>query len=420
MTTTSAKIIKASVSNRFICPYCATETKIQVSGKQGRHICTQCDHRLFLSKAKHEQKILILLALGIILFIGSNLFDFLHIDLFILEHSARLLTGVAVLVNNHQHLLAVLIFLTLFFIPLIQLATLSFVMVCKKLNQKPPGLRQALGFLSHAGEWNMLDIFLLAILVTSAKLGQSASLTPGIGLFCFMGLMLMLFSMHFILDIPALWRWYKNTNQFDIDNEENEKFFYPCSTCYAVVGKKLWQTNRKCPRCGHKIKAPSENNNAKILLLIIAATLVYVPALLLPMLSKASFGKVSTDSLLSGLSYLATEGMWLTAFIVFVASIIIPIFKLVVLSYLLFSVRRGQYQHQKRQQNLLKFIRFIGRWSMIDVFVITVLAALVQFNFILEVRPEIGALAFATTVLLTMVAARSFNACLIWKGSKLA
>ena len=131
-------------------------------------------------------------------------------------------------------------------------------------------------------------------------------------------------------------------------------------------------------------------------------------------LSIVRFGRAEPSTIFSGVRELVEGGLWPLAIIVFLASIAVPLIKLTGLTWFLLAIRRGFTQQVRARTRLYRFIEGIGRWSNIDVFMISILTSLVQFGTLSRVEAEPGAVAFAAVVLLTMLASRSFDARLMW------
>jgi len=261
----------------------------------------------------------------------------------------------------------------------------------------------------------MLDIFMVGVLVTIVKLGESATLIPGIGLFSFACLIVTLIVINQHVNFSALWNDYNSNNYFA---SRTDRELFSCNTCKATIGLSLIEEERSCPRCLSKVYSRIRYSVQKTTALLITAIILYIPALALPIMTVTSFGRQSQDTILSGIIYLFADGLWFIGSVVFVASILVPILKLLTLAYLLWSVRQNHQAHQQIRQRLFKLTEFIGRWSMIDVFVITLLVALVQFGIIMSIRPEPAALAFAAVVILTMIAVETFDPRLLWDNTK--
>jgi paraquat-inducible protein A len=148
--------------------------------------------------------------------------------------------------------------------------------------------------------------------------------------------------------------------------------------------------------------------------LLIAAYILYIPANLMIMMETGTLISYRTDTIMSGVMHLWHNGNPGIAVIVFVASILVPLFKLLVLTLLLVSVRRGSTWGIKHRIQLYRIVELVGRWSMLDIFVVTLLAALVQIQAFATVRAGTASIAFGAVVVLTMFAAMEFDPRLMW------
>lgn len=397
--------------NTIACIDCGFVNECPELESGEKYTCQRCRHTLHSLKKNWEVRITALILTCVILFICSNLFTFLSVEAGFKAQSANLLSGVLALINNEQVILALLVLITIFVFPLIELLALSYVFITLKLNKKPPGIRLCLKFLVHSRAWNMLDIFMVGVLVTTVKLGESATLIPGIGLFSFALLIVSLIIINLHLNFHSLWNWYCAENYFAASDD---KALFACKTCRASIGQSLIDRHTPCPRCKASVPSRTPHSLQKTTALLITAAILYVPALALPIMTVSSFGQQSQDTILSGVIYLFSDGLWFIGTVVFVASILVPIMKLLSLAYLLWSVHYKRQTHPYARHILFKLTEFIGRWSMIDVFVITLLVALVQFGIIMNIRPEPAALAFASVVILTMIAVETFDSRLLW------
>lgn len=187
-----------------------------------------------------------------------------------------------------------------------------------------------------------------------------------------------------------------------------------CGKLVKLAKEKDAQSEQHCPRCHAPIHQRYPNSISTTWALVIASFLLYIPANTLPVMTVVMLGQGTSDTIISGVIHLIEADMWPLALIVFVASILVPVLKLTILTGLLISVRqKSQWRNQDRSR-LYRITEFVGRWSMVDVFVIAILVALVQFGNLADVDPGAGALSFAAVVVLTMFAARSFDPRLIW------
>ncbi len=147
---------------------------------------------------------------------------------------------------------------------------------------------------------------------------------------------------------------------------------------------------------------------------LITAVIAYLPANLYPVMTVVSLGNTQSDTILSGVVFLLLHGDWPLALIVFVASVMVPLLKMAALAYLLLSVQRRSPLRKAQRTRLYRIIEMVGRWSMVDIFVVALMAALVQAGNLATIIPGPGALAFASVVILTIFAAMSFDPRLIW------
>lgn len=177
-----------------------------------------------------------------------------------------------------------------------------------------------------------------------------------------------------------------------------------------------------CQRCGAPLHSRMPGSLQKVWAWLFAGIVVYIPANIYPMLLTTSFGRTSENTIVGGVVDLIHYGSYAVAAIVFLASVVIPVGKFIAIGYLALVVRpgarigRGSGLHGR--QHLYEVVEFIGRWSMIDVFVVAILAALVQLDFAATISPGIAAVSFSLSVAFTMLAAQSFDPRLIWDAEE--
>jgi paraquat-inducible protein A len=190
-----------------------------------------------------------------------------------------------------------------------------------------------------------------------------------------------------------------------------------CHECHQLNARQAHQPRQHCQRCGARIHGRRPNSLARTWALLLTAAILYLPANLLPIMTVNSLGKGSASTIMSGVVTLMGHGMLMIAAVVFIASILVPTFKLVGIALLLFSVQRHQPMSPRQRILMYRFIEWIGRWSMLDIFVIAILVALVQFGNLASIEPGPGAAAFAGVVIVTMLAALTFDPRLIWDNT---
>jgi paraquat-inducible protein A len=186
-----------------------------------------------------------------------------------------------------------------------------------------------------------------------------------------------------------------------------------CLDCHATV-RAQGVTHPRCPRCFAHLHLRKPHSLALTAALIVCAAVLYIPANLLPVMYTRTLFDDEKDTIMSGVIALLQSGSWPIAVLVFIASIVVPLLKIIALALLLFSSWRRSSQHRLPRSELFRLVEFIGRWSMLDVYAVSLLVALVQIRSLAFVSVGWGALAFASVVVLTTVAARTFDERLLW------
>ena len=187
-----------------------------------------------------------------------------------------------------------------------------------------------------------------------------------------------------------------------------------CEVCRLLSRPVAAEELGYCPRCGHALASRHHHSIQYTWALVVAAAIFYIPANVLPILTTNALGSSESDTIMSGVILLYTTGSWELALIVLVASVMVPLGKLITLAYLLITVQRRSLGGTRDRTRLYRLVEIIGRWSMLDVFVATFTVALVQLQPLMSVQPAPGVLFFAAVVVLTMMAAESFDPRLIW------
>ncbi|HTP99614.1 MAG TPA: paraquat-inducible protein A [Casimicrobiaceae bacterium] len=187
-----------------------------------------------------------------------------------------------------------------------------------------------------------------------------------------------------------------------------------CHECGLLARPASREAPGHCPRCGERLHWRHEHAIQRTWALLIAAMILYAPANLLPVLTTNTLVSSDSDTIMSGVIFLYDTGSWPLALIVLVASVMIPLGKILALAYVLVSVQRRSAVSNRQRTRLYRIVEFIGRWSMLDVFVDTFVVALVQLSPLMSVEPGPGVVYFMAVVILTMFAAQSFDPRLIW------
>ena len=184
--------------------------------------------------------------------------------------------------------------------------------------------------------------------------------------------------------------------------------------CHVCSKLQPWVAGSECTRCGSTLHQRKPESLQRSWAFLISALLLYFPANLYPIMTTTSLGVPENSTIIGGVILLWQYGSYPVAAVVFIASVMIPIIKFLVIGSLLVLVKHGHPVKLAQQTRLFRFIEYIGPWSMIDVFVVILLVALIQFGGIASVYPGPAAAAFAAMVIATMFSALFFDTRLLW------
>lgn len=183
-----------------------------------------------------------------------------------------------------------------------------------------------------------------------------------------------------------------------------------CHLCCKLAPSDL----HHCPRCGTSLHLRKSNSIQRTLALLMTACLLYIPANLYPIMITEQLGTSEGSTILGGVMILLHHGAAPVALVIFLFSVMVPLGKFMSLFYLLWTVKRHSPVSARQRTTLYQITEFVGKWSMVDVFVVAILVALVHLGGLLSIRPGFAAVCFAGVVIVTMIAAESFDPRLIW------
>ncbi|MEM8844242.1 MAG: paraquat-inducible protein A [Pseudomonadota bacterium] len=403
--------ITASNENKLECHSCGLLHSYDLRGVTSRVSCNRCGAILKKESKNWLQLSFAFTVAALVFFIISNTYPFVAVQLGGVTHELNLLSGVIAMFESEQHLLGLIVISTIFFFPLLEIIALSLLTITHLLNVKYKWQKFVLGTLSALRPWSMLEIFLLAVVISVVKMQSYVTIIPGPALYSFFGLVLCLVGANRRFNIKLMWSYLVPENIFYKDLPAK---FISCKECDALIDTRIADAHNHCCRCHKKIHHRKPMSLQKTLALTIAAMLLYIPANTYPMLYTTSLGSTLSSTIIGGAVELVDSGLWVLALIVIIASVLIPIFKIIVIGWLVFSVKMKSTKMIKQKTKLYHIIEFIGRWSMVDVFVVTLLVALVHFGLIASAEAGIATLAFSTVVILTMIATEAFDTRLLW------
>jgi paraquat-inducible protein A len=332
-------------------------------------------------------------------------------------YQATLFTGPSQLENHGMWEISILVLITLVAVPVIQLVLVLSVLLGLRGPHPPASLRTAYSWVETLRPWSMIEVFLLGAFVAYTKLQDIAEVQVGPALIALGGVMLAMVAADIALDHEEVWELVEARGLRTKLPDQSHQPLIGCDCCRLVLHAR---ERSRCPRCGSRLLRRKTFSITRSWAFLGAAIALYVPANIFPVMTVIRFGRGEPNTLLSGVIELIQDNMYPLALLVFLASITVPLIKLVALVIMLIMTGEGSARGLRARTRLYRFVDFIGRWSMIDVFMLTILVALVRMGFIATVLPGLGALAFASVVVLTMFAAHSFDPRLMWDAAEAA
>ena len=338
--------------------------------------------------------------------------------------SADLFSGPAELEDRGVWELAAVVLFTTVAAPLLKFGSMIYVLGGLRMKTPPLHLRQVFAWNQRLRPWAMTEVYLLGVFVAYVKLVDIVRIDIGVALYALGILMLMSVASDAVLDRQAVW---EAMRQRHIPDAETGADAVPvahvptqgaigCETCGLVSVPAPFGPHR-CRRCGSALHARKPNSIARTWALVIAALVLYVPANLYPVLTVIQLGAGSPSTILGGVEELLSSGMYPLAALVFFASILVPVLKLAGLLVMLLTTQYGLRTRLRDRTVLYRIVSAIGRWSMIDIFMESILVALVRFGAVVTIEPGGGAIAFAAVVIITMFAAEGFDPRLMWDAA---
>lgn len=394
------------------CLDCGLAQRLPTLRHAERALCRRCGGWLARATPGALDIPAALAALALILFVMANAMPFMSFEFDGSEQTAYILTGAYSFYSHDFVMLAAVVFLASFLVPLVCMCSLLYILVPLRLGFVPWQVGRVFRFTQRLRSWGMLEVYLIGVLVAVVKLGELASANPGMGFYVFVPLVYVWTATQAEIDPQVIWE--AADRRLPPAVREAPADGVPCEVCGRVAAAPP-HSGSHCLRCGARVHFRKPDSVARTWALVIAAAILYLPANLYPIMTITLLGKTSKMTILDGVESLLAAGLWEIASIVFVASIAVPLLKLVGLSHLLISLRRHRPLRSKADRTrLYRIISYIGRWSMIDIFMLSILIALVHLGALATIDPGIAATCFAAVVVITIFAAETFDPRLIW------
>jgi len=397
------------------CPGCGLLQTVPAMGPGMSARCVRCPTILRRTSAHRIDHIIALTSAAFILLIIMCSTTLMSVQTSGIKRAADLFSGPEELVRqNMGELAAVIIFVTVV-APLIRLVGILYVLIRLHERRPPNHLRRVFAWAERLRPWSMLEVFVFGVFVAYVKLGDLVTIGLMTGVYALLALTFVLVWMDSALDREAVWERLYHGNLAGGPGDLADAV--GCETCGLVSVPE--PGDPRCPRCDSILHERKPNSVARTWALVIAAAIFYIPANYYPVLSVVQLGAGQPSTILGGVEELIKARQYPLAALVFFASIAVPVLKLVGLSIMLITIQTGRSGWLRDRVRLYHIVRFIGRWSMIDIFMESLLGALVAFGSVITIEPGVGALAFCAVVILTMFAAETFDPRLMWDAAAL-
>ncbi|GHA84726.1 paraquat-inducible protein A [Modicisalibacter luteus] len=384
--------------------------------------CPRCGHTL---ATRHHQPAERCLALGIAALIALVLsvsFDFVSFEVSGVSNRIELPQTAATLIDFDQSLVAITVALTIMVLPAVYLAGVIWLHAGLMYRIPLPASRYIARALAHLHPWMMADVFIIGALVSLIKIAGLASVTLGISFWAFCCFAVLLLAT--TQSIDSDWMWFSLAGEpLAPEGSRAGSVAAPqglsgCPTC-GLVNRLDERRHGRCRRCGERLHARLPHSLQRTWALLFASAVAYVPANIFPIMTTTYLGSSDPQTIIGGVVELWQAGSIPVALVIFIASVLVPVGKLIALAWLCIAARRSSGYHPVTRTRLYRLTEFIGRWSMVDIFVVAILVALIRADALMTITPGPAALAFASVVVLTMLAAITFDPRLLWESSPL-
>ena len=409
------------------CAGCGLFQVVPALGPSERADCPRCGTVLRRTRRDSLEHCLALVVAALGLFIVLWVAMLMKVSTAGIVHETTLLSGPAELVRHGLWPLAIAVGFTTAFAPLGKFAGTAYVLLGLRARRPWPYLRGVFRFVRKMGIWSMLDVMLLGVFVAFTKLGSLVTIDVGPAVYALGLLTIITVWADTVLDEDLVWTEIQRTGQTHSPMDPVSTALAPrpgavsCEECGLVSVPS--DHGGRCPRCGSRLHARKPDSLGRTWAFIIAAAILYIPANYYPVLTVIQLGAGAPSTILGGVEELIDSRLYPLAILVFFASILVPVLKLAGLMIMLMvttliSTEEGASAWLRERTAVYYIVAWVGRWSMVDIFMESLLGALVQFGTIVNIAPGIGAVAFCGVVFLTIFAAEAFDPRLMWDAAE--
>jgi paraquat-inducible protein A len=397
--------------------------------------CPRCSHTLWRMRRRPFEFPIACGLAAALFYLYAIVAPFLEITAYGRFSQARIETGPVQLSLQGFEWVAALVLAVSVILPGIKLGLMLTTLIGLRSGLLAPRLLKTIfRWYGPIGPWAMVDVYLLGFLVAYTRLVAIAEVHLDTAVYSLIGLMISMAAADAALDDEAVWRALDTADiEVRAANSQSSsapppsaqatplaepttaKFQLGCHSCGLV---NLGLPGERCARCRVTLRHRKTDSVNRCWAFVIAAVALYIPANIYPVFQYTQLAHTQPFTIMGGIAELLSYGLWPLAFLVFLASITIPLMKLLTLGYMLIQTQLGSETHLLGRTQAFRIVNFIGRWSMIDVFMISILAALVRFGQFANIRADTGAPCFAAVVVLTMFAVEAFDPRVMWDAAE--
>lgn len=381
--------------------------------------CPRCGHTADSRSKLHHHHPIAWASAALIMLMAAVSFPFVSFEVQGVTHTIVVSDTAQTLFSYEFPFLGLLVLATTILLPTLYLLAAIHLHVALALNRRPIAARLSVHLLTGVKPWVMSDVFVVGVLVSMIKVLSLANVQLGLAFYAFCGYAVLLLTTVSTIEPHGLWASVAGVPDMPAGLTPGaaaaSQGAAGCSRCKAIVSIAGLTGQTHCPRCGQRNVVADPRRLQATWALIITAAILYIPAMTYPVMIITEFGRASPQTIVSGAWHLLETGSWPIALVIFVASVVVPVGKMFSLGWLCIQAQSGVTHGAYDRLRLYRITEAVGRWSMIDVFVVALLVALIQAGELMHIQPGPGAGAFASVVILTMLAAMVFDPRLIWR-----
>jgi paraquat-inducible protein A len=398
--------LRAAVKT-VVCPCCDSVVELPDASEGLQCRCPVCGALLRPAREVPLSHIAVMAFSALLMLVCSLNIPFMSVGAAGVSASMSLATIISVL--SQEHLLLGIFVLVTFVFPIYLLA----IAMLTGFFAFRPG-RMAAKLYSVCHRFTMIDVFVLGVAVSLVKLTQLADVSFHAGFFIAMFFSCILIWCWLRFRPARIWELYRTQQDLQLDSgaRGSDQGIVVCRSCGLMYRHQGGESS--CPRCGAKNRFRQRMWGQRTAALILAAAVLFLPSNLYPIMFTDYMGSETGSNIVEGVISLWDMGSWFVASVVVLASLFIPAFKILAVSYLMICVKKGSITHPRLLSVLYRIVEFIGKWSMIDVFVVIIMSTAVRMGGLLTISPGMAIVTFCLVVMLTMFAASEFDERLIW------